>query len=222
MKMTEIQHDTNQMFAGFDPAKHVRNNDQCARQCHAFRLGLAHAYGENRQVVLLSGFTLVAQGPRHVPHAKVFREFKSGAGIMGPPQIAQGIVDMIEDLAVSAGLGPRAILQKLTAYGDRNAEGIGTLGLYNRRIEEALAALGYELSIKAPVDVAGARPEGEALINALVLTGGFSANSKCHLLVDALTYHQCGEVSPTVNSLRYSLFDVLSAPARQPPSLWRG
>jgi hypothetical protein len=219
--MIDTAHEINRMFAGFDPAKHVINKDRCAPQCQSFRLGLAHAYGQNRQVILLSGVRFKDRSNR-AEKVHVFREFRSGPGVMGPPEIARGIVGMIEGLARAADIHPQGIVTKLVAYGDFNAEGLGNIGLYNRRIEEALEDLGYPFRINFPVDVAGARLESEALINALVLEGGFRVNDDCKLLIDVLAHHQCGAVSSVINSLRYSLFDVLSAPKTNSPEIRRG
>ena len=142
---------------------------------------------------------------------------------MGPPEIARGIVAMIEDLAAAAGLDPMVIVGKLKAYGDSNAEGLGKTGLYNARIEEALAELGYPIRINSPVKVAGARAECESLINALALTDGLTVDPICDLVVDAMN-HYTGEeqLKDAVDALRYGLYDTLASPASSSPRLVRG
>ncbi len=214
------------IFTGFDPGKGLRGRDRGrnmgAHVVDVFRLGLDHGTGENRQVALLSGVKFKS-GSRRAGKVHVYREFKSGRGVMGPPEIAQGIVNMIEDLAAVAGLDPMAIVGKLKAYGDSNAEGLGKTGLYNRRIEEALAELGYPIRINSPVKVAGARSECEGLINALGLAGGLTVDPTCLLLVDALNHYTGAELlKDAVDALRYGLYDVLTSPATTGPKLFRG
>ncbi len=210
------------IFTGFDPTRHLRGRDKTAKQADAFRLGLDHGNGENRQVALLSGVAF-KEGTRRARAAHVFREFKSGRGVMGPPEIARGIVDMIEGLARAADLDPRVIVGKLVAYGDSNAEGLGKTGLYNRRIEEALEELGYPIRINSPVKVTGARSEGEALLNALALADGLTVDPTCSLTVDAMNHYTGTEqLKDAVDGLRYGLFDVLSASASHQPQLKRG
>ena len=208
--MSDATHNTNRMFAGFDRTKHVNNNNRVAQDVDSFRLSLAHAYGEHRQISLLSGVIREQHGINQRIKIHVFREFKSGPGMMGPPEIARGIADMIESLSQSTAIDSRVIVHKLKAYGDNNAEGLGTLGWYNRKIEKSLASIGYEISINTSTNVVGARPECEALINALLLTNGLTVNSQCELVVHALQHHQCGAQSPVVNSMRYGWYDILT------------
>ena len=213
-------------FTGFDPVKGLRGRDKGrnmgAHAVDAFRLGLDHGSGENRQVALLSGVKFKS-GSRRADKVHVYREFKSGRGVMGPPEIARGIVAMIEDLASAAGLDPMVIVGKLKAYGDSNAEGLGKTGLYNTRIEEALADLGYPIRIASPVKVAGARAECESLINALALTDGLTVDPICDLVVDALNHYTGAELlKDAVDALRYSLYDTLASPASSSPRLMRG
>ena len=212
-------------FTGFDPVQGLRGRDRGrnmgAHVVDAFRLGLDHGSGENRQVALLSGVKFKS-GSRRAEKVHVYREFKSGRGVMGPPEIARGIVAMIEDLAAAAGLDPMVIVGKLKAYGDSNAEGLGKTGLYNARIEEALAELGYPIRINSPVKVAGARAECEGLINALGLAGGLTVDPTCLLLVDALNHYTGAELlKDAVDALRYGLYDVLASPVKTGPKLYR-
>lgn len=209
-------------FTGFDPTKHLKDRDKTAAAAEAFRLGLDHGTGENRQVAILSGVGF-KPGTRRARSAHVYRQLKSGRGVMGPPEIAQGIVNMIEDLARVAGIAPAQIVGKLKAYGDSNAEGLGKVGLYNTRIEEALADLGYPIRIASPVKVAGARAECEALINALALTDGLTVDPTCDLVVDAMNHYSGEEqLKDAVDALRYGLYDVLASPASSSPQLVRG
>lgn len=210
------------IFTGFDPSKHLRDRDTTARQVDAFRLGLDHGSGENRQVGLLIGVAFEG-GTRRARKAHVYREFKSGRGVMGPPEIAASIVAQIEDLARIARIDPRVIVGKLTAYGDSNAEGLGKIGLYNRRIEEALAELGYPIRINSPVKVPGARAEGEALINALALADGLTVDPTCTLTVDAMNHYTGAEIlKDPVDGMRYALYDVLAASGSTHFKLARG
>lgn len=215
----------NRTFTGFDPTRDMRGRDlgrvMGARVVDAFRLGLDHGNGENRQVALLSGLKFKA-GTRRADKVHVYREFKSGR-TMGPPEIARGIVDMIEGLARAADLDPLVIVGKLKAYGDSNAEGLGKTGLYNRRIEEALEELGYPIRIESPVKIAGAREDGESLINALAQAKGLSIDPTCTLIIDAMNHYTGAEqLKDAVDGLRYSLYDVLSASRSTAPQLRRG
>lgn len=212
----------NRKFTGFDPVKHRRARDKSAKNVDVFRLGLDHGNGENRQIALLSGVVFLP-GTHCARAAHVYREFKSGRGVMGPPEIARGIVDMIEDLAAEAGISPKVILGKLKAYGDSNAEGLGRTGLYNTRIEEALSALGYPIRINCPVKVAGARQDGEALLNALAQADCFTVDPSCSLTIDALNHYTGTEqLKDPIDGLRYGLFDVLAAPTTLQPQFKRG
>jgi len=210
----------NRMFTGFNPSKHLVSKDKSAPTVDVFVLGLAHTYGDHRQIALLFGVKFEDCSKR-AKKIHVYREFKSGL-TMGPPEIAKGIIDMINDVATSVGLHPLAFVKKLTCYGNNNAENSGNLRLYNTRIEEALTALGYEIVINTPRDFVGVRPECEALINAIAIADGLTANPKCELLTYKLQNHQCGTVDPVVDALRYGLYESLSASIKHSSQLYRG
>ena len=211
------------VFTGFDSSKHVKGRDTTAKSVHEFRLCLDHGHGENRQIAILTGAALVSGRGSRARAIHAYREFASGKGIMGPPEIAVGIVGMIQDLARSAGVDPRYILGKLRAFGDSNAAGLGKRGKYNQLIEEALTDLGFPIRIETPVKVAGAREDGEALLNALALGGGLTVDPSCSALTGSLLYYEGKEEhKDPIDGLRYGHYDLLTADKHQQPELRRG
>jgi hypothetical protein len=211
------------IFTGFDDSKHVLGRDKTAKSVDVFRLCLDHGHGENRQVALLSGVALTAGRGSRARKVHVYREFASGKGVLGPPEIAAGIVRMIQDLATSSGVDPRYILGKLRAFGDSNAAGLGKRGKYNQLIEEALADLGYAIRIETPIKIPGALQDGEALLNALALADGLTVDPSCSVLTGSLLHYEGKEEhKDPIDGLRYGHYDLLTADKDQTPELRRG
>jgi len=196
-------------FSGFDPTRHVLADD---RPFDAYRIGVDHGKGENRQVAYLVGIRWQTDGRHLAESLHVLREYKSGQAGQTAKLIAEGIYRMVTGFALSANLTPEHVVGLLKSYGDSNSSGLDEVGTFNEKINLELRALAPGLKLKSPVKVAGARENGEALLNERALADRLSVDPKCPLLVQALSHYIQGKPAykDPIDGLRYGVYDTLA------------
>ena len=196
-------------FSGFDPTRHVLADD---RPFDAYRIGVDHGKGENRQVAYLVGIRWQTDGRRLADSLHVLREYKSGQAGQTAKLIAEGIYRMVTDFARSAGLTPEHVVGLLKSYGDSNSSGLDEVGTFNEKINLELRQLAPGLRLRSPVKVAGARENGEALLNERALADRLTVDPKCPLLVQALSHYIQGKPAykDPIDGLRYGVYDTLA------------
>ena len=196
-------------FSGFDPTRHVLSDD---RPFDAYRIGVDHGKGENRQVAYLIGIRWQTDGRRLADSLHVLREYKSGQAGQTAKLIAEGIYRMVTDFARSAGLTPEHVVGLLKSYGDSNSSGLDEVGTFNEKINLELRQLAPGLRLRSPVKVAGARENGEALLNERALADRLTVDPKCPLLVQALSHYIQGKPAykDPIDGLRYGVYDTLA------------
>jgi len=195
-------------FSGFDPTRHVLADD---RPFDAYRIGVDHGKGENRQVAYLIGIRWQTDGRRLAESLHILREYKSGQAGQTAKLIAEGIYRMVTGFALSANLTPEHVVGLLKSYGDSNS-GLDEVGTFNEKINLELRALAPGLRLRSPVKVAGARENGEALLNERALADRLTVDPKCPLLVQALSHYIQGKPAykDPIDGLRYGVYDTLA------------
>lgn len=196
-------------FSGFDPTRHVLADD---RPFDAYRIGVDHGKGENRQVGYLVGVRWRSDGRRLAEHLHVLREYKSGQAGQTAALIAQGLAGLVFGYAASAGLEPARVVGLLKAYGDSNSSGLDEVGTFNEKINLELRLILPGIRLRPPVKVAGARENGEALLNERALADHLTVDPSCILLVQALSHYRQGKEAykDPIDGVRYGTYDTLA------------
>ena len=196
-------------FSGFDPTQHVLVNDTV---WNAYRVGMDHGGGANRQVGYLIGIRWQADGRRLAEHLHVLREYKNGQAGQTAALIAEGLYGLLVSFGQAANLDPANVVGYCKAYGDSNAAGPGQVGTFNEKINTELRALAPGLKLRSPVKVQGAKENGEGLINERALAGCLTVDPSCTLLIQALSHYKQGKEAhkDPIDGLRYGVYDTLA------------
>ena len=119
---------------------------------------------------------------------------------------------MVTDFALSTNLTPEHVVGLLKSYGDSNSSGLDEVGTFNEKINLELRSLAPGLRLRSPVKVAGARENGEALLNERALADRLTVDPKCPLLVQALSHYIQGKPAykDPIDGLRYGVYDTLA------------
>lgn len=196
-------------FSGFDPTRHVLTDD---RPFDAYRVGMDHGAGENRQVAYLVGIRWPADGRRRAESLHVLREYRSGQAGQTAKLIAEGLYALVCDYAAKTGQDPAAVIGLCKSYGDSNAAQTGQIGTFNEKINAEMRDLAPGLKLRSPVKIAGARENGEALLNERALADRLTVDPRCPLLVQALSHYIQGKQAhkDPIDALRYGVYDTLA------------